>query len=71
MGVVALATYSHGCEGRSRSLKTLIRYWDYLQNLSTLYLQSAFLLRTGGQQFYMGVVALATYSHGCEGRSPS
>ena len=24
MGVVALATYSHGCEGRSPSLKTLI-----------------------------------------------
>ena len=24
MGVVALATYSHGCDGRSPSLKTLI-----------------------------------------------
>ena len=42
MGVVALATYSHGCEGRSPSLKTLIRCWNLLQDLSTLYLQSAF-----------------------------
>ena len=44
MGVVALATYSHGCEGRRPSLKTLIRYGNYLQDLSTLYLQGAFLL---------------------------
>ena len=44
MGVVALATYSHVCEGRSPSLKTLIRCWNLLQDLSTLYLQSAFLV---------------------------
>ena len=28
MDVVALATYSHGCEGRSPSLKTLIYLWN-------------------------------------------
>ena len=44
MGVVALATYSHVCEGRSPSLKTLIRCWNLLQDLSTLYLQSAFFI---------------------------
>ena len=55
MGVVALATYSHGCEGRSPSLKTLIRCWNLLQDLSTLFLQSAFLLRIGGLQFYIAV----------------
>ena len=46
MGVVALATYSHGCEGRSPSLKTLIFYKYLLRNQSTLYIQGAFLLRT-------------------------
>ena len=51
MGVVALATYSHGCAGRSPSLKTLIRYWNYLQDLSTLYLQSAFFIEKWRSQF--------------------
>ena len=42
MGVATLVAYSPGCAGRSPSLKTLIRYGNYLQDLSTLYLQSAF-----------------------------
>ena len=63
MGVFALATYSHGCEGialaksrwskatygcgcdgRSPSLKTLISCWNLLQDLSSLFLQSAFFV---------------------------
>ena len=65
MGVVALATYSHGCEGRSTSQEPLeqsdLRMWlrraepepqnvKTLQDLSTLCLQGAFLLRIGGQR---------------------
>ena len=44
MGVVALATYSHGCDGRSPSLKTLIFYKNLLQTQSTLYIQGAFFV---------------------------
>ena len=38
------ATYGCGCAGRSPSLKTLIRCWNLLQDLSTLFLQSAFFI---------------------------
>ena len=55
MGVVALATYSHGCDGRSPSLKTLIRCWNLLQDLSTLYIQGAFFVENWRSQFYIAV----------------
>lgn len=36
------------------SLKTLIRYGNYLQDLCTLYLQGAFLLRKNGRMCLQG-----------------
>ena len=36
------------------SLKTLIRYGNYLQDLSTLYLQGAFLLRKNERMWLQG-----------------
>ena len=44
MGVATLVAYSPGCDGRSPNLKTLIRYKNYLQDHSTLFLQGAFFI---------------------------
>ena len=71
MGVVASATYSHGCEGRSPSLKTLIRYKNYLQDLSTLYIQSAFFIENWRSAILHSRRNEVTYGYGCDGRSPS
>ena len=48
------ATYGCGCKDRRPSLKTLIRCWNLLQDLSTLYLQGAFLLRKNERMWLQG-----------------
>ena len=53
------------------SLKMLIRYWNYLQDLSTLYLQSAFFIENWQSAILHNRRNEVTYGYVCEGRSPS
>ena len=65
------ATYGCGCDGRSPSLKTLIRYKNYLQVLSTLYLQGAFFIENWRSAILHSRRNEVTYGYLCDGRSPS
>ena len=63
-------TYGYVYEGRSPSLKTLIRYWNYLQDLSTLYFQSAFFIENWRSAILHSRRNEVTYGYGCDVRSP-
>ena len=53
------------------SLKMLIRYWNYLQDLSTLFLQSAFFVENWRSAILHSRRNEVTYGYVCEGRRPS
>ena len=68
-GVATLVAYSPGCDGRSPSLKTLIRYKNYLQDLSILFLQGAFFVENWRSAILHSRRNEVTYGYVCDGES--